>query len=193
MVLLCSRVVCVIFWLTAGSNCSKLMTTERNQQPKRDASRVIPNEFLCSWVCLLGLTMLPWWWATGRRTSRWGTAMIHRRMRLAPHKVIWIHEVWVRVTKRLVYLGMVDEEQWCLWQLLHLHFWFLFVCVRVGYPLQVEKKSLAVVRDSQWWSTTDLRLAVLASRISSLSGHDSWRVRKALVTGWLPVLLRCHR
>ena len=69
----------------------------------------------------------------------------------------------------------------------------IFVCVTYMYPLQEERKSLAVSRDAKWWATTDSRLAVLASRIGSLSGHDSWRVRKALVTGCLLVLLHCYR
>ena len=91
-VTLCTCMCCARHLLTVGSNWSKFMTT-RKSTAKEVCFLCYPNKFLRSWVCWLGVTMLPWWWATSKRTLRRGAAAILRRVQLTPYQVIWIHEV----------------------------------------------------------------------------------------------------
>ena len=57
----------------------------------------------------------------------------------------------------------------------------------------VEKKTLVVCQDEEWWASTDKKLERIVSRYVALVNHENWQVRQTLVYCASTLLQNCYK
>lgn len=57
----------------------------------------------------------------------------------------------------------------------------------------VEKKTLVVCQDEEWWASTDKKLERIVSRYVVLVNHENWQVRQTLAYCASTLLQNCYK